>query len=43
MTAAHTLDETERQVSTLLQGMSIDFKAMGVCLLYTSDAADDYS
>ena len=30
MTAAHTLDETERQVLTLLQGMSIDFKAMGV-------------
>ena len=30
MTAAHTLDETERQVSTLLKGMNIDFKAMGV-------------
>uniref|UniRef100_UPI004049B931 MarR family winged helix-turn-helix transcriptional regulator n=1 Tax=Candidatus Planktophila sp. TaxID=2175601 RepID=UPI004049B931 len=30
MTAAHTLEETERQVSTLLQGMSIDFKSMGV-------------
>ena len=30
MTAAHTLEETERQVSTLLKGMNIDFKAMGV-------------
>jgi DNA-binding MarR family transcriptional regulator len=30
MTAAHTLDETERQVSTLLKGMKIDFKSMEV-------------
>lgn len=30
MTAAHTLDETERHVSNLLKGMSIDFEAMGV-------------
>jgi len=30
MAGAHTLSETERQVSTLLKGMSIDFKAMAV-------------
>lgn len=30
MAGAHTLSETERQVSTLLKGMKIDFKAMAV-------------
>ncbi|MFM7452249.1 MAG: MarR family winged helix-turn-helix transcriptional regulator [Actinomycetota bacterium] len=30
MAGAHTLSETERQVSTLLKGMNIDFKAMAV-------------
>lgn len=30
MAGAHTLGETERQVSTLLKGMNIDFKAMAV-------------
>ncbi|MFM7462926.1 MAG: MarR family winged helix-turn-helix transcriptional regulator [Actinomycetota bacterium] len=30
MAGAHTLQETERQVSTLLRGMKIDFKAMAV-------------
>lgn len=30
MAGAHTLNETERQVSTLLRGMKIDFKAMAV-------------
>lgn len=30
MAGVHTLKETERQVSTLLSGMNIDFKAMAV-------------
>ena len=30
MAGAHTLSETERQGSTLLKGMNIDFKAMAV-------------
>lgn len=30
MAGAHTLSETERQVSTLLKDMNIDFKAMAV-------------
>ena len=30
MAGVHTLNETERQVSTLLRGMNIDFKAMAV-------------
>lgn len=30
MAGAHTLSETERQVSTLLRGMKIDFRAMAV-------------
>ena len=30
MAGAHTFNETERQVSTLLRGMKIDFKAMAV-------------